>query len=76
MTSGNFEAFLHFLFKEKKDIYFFSWASFNVIEVMSSTKFTEKRIGYLAACQSFHQDTEVRNMFPFLLFFNFLSCKN
>lgn len=76
MTSGNFEAFLHFLFKEKKDVYFFSWASFNVIEVMSSTKFTEKRIGYLAACQSFHQDTEVRNMFPFLLFFNFLSCKN
>ena len=26
---------------------------------MSSTKFTEKRIGYLAASQSFHQDTEV-----------------
>ena len=28
-------------------------------QVMSSTKFTEKRIGYLAASQSFHQDTEV-----------------
>merc|ERR1719445_2365240 len=26
---------------------------------MSSTKFTEKRIGYLAASQCFHQDTEV-----------------
>lgn len=36
-----------------------SWAGFNIIEVMSSTKFTEKRIGYLAASQSFHQDTEV-----------------
>jgi len=39
--------------------YDISWAGFNVIEVMSSTKFTEKRIGYLAASQSFHQDTEV-----------------
>ena len=26
---------------------------------MSSSKFTEKRQGYLAACQSFHKDTEV-----------------
>ena len=26
---------------------------------MASTKFTEKRVGYLAASQSFHQDTEV-----------------
>jgi len=75
MTSGNFEAFLHFLFKEKKYIFFFSWASFNVIEVMSSTKFTEKRIGYLAACQSFHQDTEVRNMFPFYYFSTFYLVK-
>jgi hypothetical protein len=40
--------------------YDISWASFNIIEVMSSTRFTEKRIGYLSACQSFHQDTEVR----------------
>ena len=39
--------------------YDISWAGFNIIEVMSSTKFTEKRIGYLAASQSFHQDTEV-----------------
>lgn len=36
-----------------------SWASFNVIEVMSQTKFSFKRIGYLAACQSFHEGTEV-----------------
>ena len=39
--------------------YDISWAGFNIIEVMSSTKFTEKRIGYLAASQCFHQDTEV-----------------
>lgn len=36
-----------------------SWAGFNIIEVMSSSKFTYKRIGYLAASQCFHQDTEV-----------------
>eukprot|EP01114_Cavostelium_apophysatum_P002110 TRINITY_DN1183_c0_g1_i5.p1 TRINITY_DN1183_c0_g1~~TRINITY_DN1183_c0_g1_i5.p1 ORF type:complete len:1154 (-),score=375.58 TRINITY_DN1183_c0_g1_i5:267-3728(-) len=36
-----------------------SWASFNVIEVMTQQKFTAKRIGYLAACQSFHEGTEV-----------------
>ena len=39
--------------------YDISWAGFNVVEVMASTKFTEKRVGYLAASQSFHQDTEV-----------------
>ncbi|CAI4227320.1 unnamed protein product [Auanema sp. JU1783] len=39
--------------------YDISWASFNIIEVMASTKYTEKRIGYLAAAQSFHDDTEV-----------------
>ncbi|XP_055327489.1 AP-3 complex subunit delta-1-like isoform X2 [Paramacrobiotus metropolitanus] len=39
--------------------YDISWAAFNVIEVMSSTKFTCKRIGYLAASQSFSEDTEV-----------------
>ena len=39
--------------------YDISWAGFNVIEVMSSSKFTEKRIGYLAAVQSFHPETEV-----------------
>lgn len=39
--------------------YDISWAGFNVIEVMSSNKFTLKRIGYLAASQSFHSDSEV-----------------
>ena len=36
-----------------------------VVQVMSSTKFTEKRIGYLAASQSFHQDTEVIQLSKF-----------
>ena len=36
-----------------------SWASFNVLEVMSSPKFRHKRTGYLAAVQSFRPDTEV-----------------
>lgn len=36
-----------------------SWSAFNIIEVMSSTKFTYKRIGYLASSQSFHENTEV-----------------
>ncbi|ORX94199.1 Adaptor protein complex AP-3 delta subunit [Basidiobolus meristosporus CBS 931.73] len=35
------------------------WASFQVVEVMASPKFVNKRIGYLAAAQSFRQDTEV-----------------
>ncbi|KAK3753179.1 hypothetical protein RRG08_024453 [Elysia crispata] len=39
--------------------YDISWAAFNIIEVMSSTKFTFKRIGYLAASQSFHEETDV-----------------
>ncbi|XP_042237387.1 AP-3 complex subunit delta-1-like isoform X2 [Homarus americanus] len=39
--------------------YDISWAGFNIIEVMSSPKFTYKRIGYLSASQCFHQDTEV-----------------
>ncbi|KAH9491695.1 AP-3 complex subunit delta-1 [Bulinus truncatus] len=39
--------------------YDISWAAFNIIEVMSSTKFTFKRIGYLAAAQSFHEGTDV-----------------
>ncbi|CAG5081344.1 Similar to Ap3d1: AP-3 complex subunit delta-1 (Mus musculus) [Cotesia congregata] len=39
--------------------YDISWAGFNIIEVMSSGKFTYKRIGYLAASQSFHMDTEL-----------------
>ncbi|KAK0217615.1 adaptin N terminal region-domain-containing protein [Armillaria nabsnona] len=36
-----------------------SWASFHVVEVMSSPKFHLKSVGYLAAVQSFDQDTDV-----------------
>ncbi|OUM68944.1 hypothetical protein PIROE2DRAFT_3171 [Piromyces sp. E2] len=39
--------------------YDMSWASFHVVEVMSSQKFQYKRIGYLAAAQSFNKDTDV-----------------
>ncbi|CAG8496630.1 6148_t:CDS:10 [Ambispora leptoticha] len=39
--------------------YDMSWASFHVVEVMSSAKFSHKRSGYLAATQSFRQDTDV-----------------
>ncbi|CAG0891680.1 unnamed protein product [Darwinula stevensoni] len=39
--------------------YDISWAAFNIIEVMSSSKFTYKRIGYLAASQCFNDSTEV-----------------
>lgn len=36
-----------------------SWASFNVLEVMSSARIHLKSVGYLAAVQSFTQDTDV-----------------
>lgn len=36
-----------------------SWASFHVLEVMSSPKYPLKRVGYLGAVQSFRPDTEV-----------------
>ena len=39
--------------------YDMSWASFHVVEVMSSSKVHLKSIGYLAAGQSFEQDTDV-----------------
>ncbi|EDV21570.1 uncharacterized protein TRIADDRAFT_29995, partial [Trichoplax adhaerens] len=39
--------------------YDISWAAFNVIEVMSSTKFTHKRIGYLASSQCFTEDMDI-----------------
>jgi len=39
--------------------YDMSWASFYMVEVMSSTKFLHKRTGYLAATLSFQQDTDV-----------------
>ena len=36
-----------------------SWASFHVVEVMSSPRFHLKSMGYLAATQSFEQETDV-----------------
>ena len=39
--------------------YEMSWASFNVIEVMSSTRFSHKRLAYLVAAQSFSPETDV-----------------
>ncbi|KAL3112207.1 hypothetical protein niasHT_016980 [Heterodera trifolii] len=39
--------------------YDISWAAFNIIEVMSSTRYSEKRIGYLAAVQAFNDETDV-----------------
>ncbi|KAL4162277.1 hypothetical protein PRNP1_002824 [Phytophthora ramorum] len=35
------------------------WAAFHVVEVMSYERFSHKRIGYNAACQSFTQSTDV-----------------
>ncbi|ORZ00266.1 adaptin N terminal region-domain-containing protein [Syncephalastrum racemosum] len=39
--------------------YDMSWASFHIVEVMSSPKLLHKRTGYLAATQTFQQDTDV-----------------
>ncbi|KAJ7657986.1 Ap3d1 protein [Mycena rosella] len=39
--------------------YDMTWASFHVVEVMSSAKFHLKSVGYLAAVQSFDQETDV-----------------
>ncbi|XP_047122468.1 AP-3 complex subunit delta-1 isoform X2 [Hydra vulgaris] len=39
--------------------YDITWAAFNMIEVMSSQKFTHKRIAYMTASQSFHADLDV-----------------
>lgn len=36
-----------------------TWAAFNVLEVMASPKLMQKRVGYLAAVQSFRPETEV-----------------
>ncbi|AGO13081.1 AaceriAFL076Wp [[Ashbya] aceris (nom. inval.)] len=36
-----------------------SWANFHVLEVMSSTRFQQKRVGYLAASQSFYKDHDI-----------------
>lgn len=39
--------------------YDMNWASFHIIEVMSSSKIHLKSVGYLAAGQSFNEDTDV-----------------
>ena len=39
--------------------YDMSWASFHIVEVMSSSKIHLKAVGYLAAAQSFDEDTDV-----------------
>jgi AP-3 complex subunit delta len=39
--------------------YDMSWASFHVLEVMSSQNYVQKKVGYLGAIQSFRPDTEV-----------------
>jgi AP-3 complex subunit delta len=39
--------------------YDMSWAAFSVVEVMSSARFGHKRIGYLAANQTFTEETDV-----------------
>ncbi|KAG7099933.1 hypothetical protein E1B28_001726 [Marasmius oreades] len=39
--------------------YDMSWASFHVVEVMSSSRIHLKSVGYLGANQSFNQDTDV-----------------
>lgn len=39
--------------------YDMSWASFHVLEVMSSSKDHQKRVGYLGAIQSLRPDTDV-----------------
>lgn len=39
--------------------YNMEWAAFNVVEVMTTQHFAFKRIGYLAAAQSFTPETEV-----------------
>ncbi|KAG6572944.1 AP-3 complex subunit delta-like [Cucurbita moschata] len=36
-----------------------NWAAFHVVEVMSSSRFAQKKAGYLAASQSFHEATPV-----------------
>lgn len=36
-----------------------SWASFHIVEVMTMPRFSHKKVGYLAAAQSFHEGTDV-----------------
>ena len=44
-----------------------NWASFHVVELMSTANVKYKRVGYLAACQSFGDDTDVVLLIPNLL---------
>ena len=39
--------------------YDMQWASFHIVEVMSSPSYSHKRLGYLGASVSFHDETEV-----------------
>lgn len=39
--------------------YDLAWANFHIIEVMSSSKYHLKTVGYLAASQSFNQHTDI-----------------
>ncbi|KAA3680085.1 uncharacterized protein DEA37_0010410, partial [Paragonimus westermani] len=47
--------------------YDIGWAMFNTVEVMSCQKFTFKRVGYLAASQSFHPGSDVLLLTPNLI---------
>ena len=44
-----------------------NWASFHVVELMSTDNVKYKRVGYLAATQSFGDDTDVVLLIPNLL---------
>ena len=39
--------------------YDISFAAFKIVEVMSSAKFSHKRVGYMAAALSFNDDTDI-----------------
>lgn len=58
MTDKKATALLKIIYLEMFG-YDMSWASFHVLEVMSSGKYMQKRVGYLGAVQSFRSDTEV-----------------
>ena len=47
--------------------YNMNWASFHVVELMSTDNVKYKRVGYLAATQSFGDDTDVVLLIPNLL---------
>lgn len=53
--------------------YDISWAAFPIVEIMASTRFGQKRSGYLAASLSFHDGTEVAMLCTNLLRKDFTS---